>query len=106
MINSSLSPAGSNRFHSINSFCMPRRLLARLYLLGVMAAIEFIACFPGVGLIFGHFRFPRIAIVSYAVFLGLGYSKLKAQREEIPFGRIYFGAHLVCIGAVLCSTLI
>jgi exosortase E/protease (VPEID-CTERM system) len=75
-------------------------------LLGVMAAIECIACFPGVGLIFGHFRFPRIAIVSYAVLLGLGYSKFKAQQEGISFGRIYFGAHLVCIGAVLCSTLI
>jgi len=75
-------------------------------LLGVIAAIECIACFPGVGLIFGHFRFPRIAIVSYAVFLGLGYSKFKAQQEKISFARIYFGAHLVCIGAVLCSTLI
>src|SRR5271166_4656841 len=98
MINSSLSPAGSNRFHSINSFCMPRRLLARLYLLGVMAAIEFIACFPGVGLIFGHFRFPRIAIVSYAVLGGVGWWGFGGGGEGVGFGGIYFGAHLVCIG--------
>ncbi len=75
-------------------------------MLGVVVAVECIACFPGVGLIFGHFRFSRIAIVSYAVFLALGYLKFKAQQEEIQFGRIWFGAHLVCIGAVLCFTLI
>ena len=75
-------------------------------MLGVVVAVECIACFPGVGLIFGHFRFSHIAIVSYAVFLALGYPKFKAQQEQIPFGRFWFGAHLACIGAVLCSTLI
>ncbi len=69
-----------------------------------MAAMECVACFPNINNLFGHQRFPHIAIVSYAAFLALGYSKLKAEREDIPFGRIFFGAHLVCIGAVLYST--
>jgi exosortase E/protease (VPEID-CTERM system) len=39
-------------------------------------------------------------IVSFAVFLGLGYSRLKAQREEIPFGAGLFCAHLFCVAAI------
>ena len=41
-------------------------------------------------------------IVSFAVFLGLGYSQLERQKEELPFGFLLFGAHLACI-AVICA---
>jgi exosortase E/protease (VPEID-CTERM system) len=39
-------------------------------------------------------------IVAYAVFLGLGYSRLKQYRENIPFSPWFFSFHLVCILAV------
>jgi len=88
-------------------FCLPPRLLGRLLLLGAMVAVEWVACFPPGSFLFVHLRFVqiairfvRIAIVSYAVFLGLGYPKFKTQQENIPFGRIFFCGHLVCIGAV------
>jgi exosortase E/protease (VPEID-CTERM system) len=42
-------------------------------------------------------------IVSFAVFLGLGYRKLQMQRQEIPFGLAFFSAHLVCIGLVFTA---
>ncbi|MGD0938283.1 MAG: exosortase E/protease, VPEID-CTERM system [Terracidiphilus sp.] len=39
-------------------------------------------------------------IVSYAVFVGLGYSQLKARQEDLPFSPLLFAAHLLCIVAV------
>jgi exosortase E/protease (VPEID-CTERM system) len=91
-----------SRSSSISFF--PRHLVGRLYLLGTLAAIECVACFPNIDNLFGHQRLPHIVIVAFAAFLALGYSKLKAEREDIPFGRFFFGAHLVFIAAVLCST--
>jgi exosortase/archaeosortase family protein len=38
-------------------------------------------------------------IVSFAVFLGLGKSRLEQLTEELPFGFLLFGAHLVCLAA-------
>lgn len=46
-----------------------------------------------------------MGIVAYAVFLGLGYSTLKAHREDIPFERTFFVAHLVCVAAVWLANL-
>lgn len=63
-----------------------------------MVAIECVACFPPGSSLFGHQRFLRIAVVSYAVFLGLGYPNFKTQKEKIPFSRILLGGHLVCLG--------
>jgi exosortase E/protease (VPEID-CTERM system) len=80
-------------------------LLGRLYLLGAMVALESLLCFPVVNRLFGHQRFPRTAIVSYAVFLGLGYAKFKSQLERLPFDRILFGGHLICVGAVFVSAM-
>jgi len=73
--------------------------------LGALVAIECVACFPNVNRLFGHQRFPHIAFVSYAMFLGLGYSKFKSQRENLSFGRFCFAGHLICIGAVFLSSL-
>jgi exosortase E/protease (VPEID-CTERM system) len=44
-------------------------------------------------------------IVSFAVFVGLGYSQLKAIRENIPFNSWLFSIHLMCIAAVCLGNL-
>jgi exosortase E/protease (VPEID-CTERM system) len=105
-MNPNRSSTASNRSQSIYFLFFPHHLLGRLYLFGAMVALECIACFPTENFLFGHQRFPRIAIVCYAAFLGLGSSKFKAQQENIPFSRILFGGHLACIGAFFFSTLV
>jgi len=45
------------------------------------------------------------AIVAFAVFLGLGYSRLKEQKDLIPFRTRLFYAHLVCIATVFLGNL-
>lgn len=97
------SSIGNRRSQSIPFLPLFRSLIGRLYLLGALAALECVACFPTENFLFGHQRFPRIAIVSYAVFLGLGTSKFKFQQKIIPFNRLFFAGHLACIGAVLFS---
>ncbi|MGD0941426.1 MAG: exosortase E/protease, VPEID-CTERM system [Terracidiphilus sp.] len=82
-------------------------------MLGVLVVLEYLFCFMGRGPIAGHLKilgvvsdlYGQIPIFAFAVFLGLGYSKFKAQQEEIPFGRIFLAGHLVCITAVLCMSL-
>jgi exosortase/archaeosortase family protein len=44
-------------------------------------------------------------IVSFAVFVGLGYRRLKAQREEIRFSAGLFAAHFACVGALVLVNL-
>ena len=44
-------------------------------------------------------------MVAFAAFLGLGYSKLKAQQENLPFGGWLFAAHIACIAAVTFANL-
>ena len=39
-------------------------------------------------------------VVAYAVFLGLGYSRLKLYQDEIPFNGWAFGAHLMLVLSV------
>ena len=41
-----------------------------------------------------------LGIVSYAVFVGLGYSHFKRHDQDLPFGLSFFVAHLACIFAV------
>ena len=45
-------------------------------------------------------------IVAFAVFLGLGYFRLKAQHEYIPFRSRLFYAHLLCITIVFFVNLL
>ena len=45
-------------------------------------------------------------IVSFAVFLGLGYRKLKTQQVDIPFRPGFFYTHLVCIAGVSIANLV
>ena len=44
-------------------------------------------------------------IVSFAVFLGLGYGQLKAQRDEIKFNSGLFLAHVSCVGVLMLVNL-
>ncbi len=44
--------------------------------------------------------FAPLGIVSYAVFVGLGHSYFKKQKEHLPFGMGFFLAHLLCIAIV------
>lgn len=44
-----------------------------------------------------HSHLLPIATVAFGVFLTLGRSRLKAQREDIPFGSIFFGGYLLCL---------
>ncbi|MGD0631921.1 MAG: hypothetical protein ABR987_21520, partial [Terracidiphilus sp.] len=44
-------------------------------------------------------------IVSFAVFLGLGYRRLKAQRDEIGFSAGLFAVHAACVGALVLVNL-
>ena len=46
-----------------------------------------------------HLGLTPVATVSFAVFMGLGYPWLKAQREDLPFGFIFFGGYLACVAA-------
>jgi len=49
--------------------------------------------------------FAPLGIVTYAVFVGLGYSYLKQQAEPLPFRLSLFFAHLVCIFAVSATNI-
>src|ERR1700736_3488180 len=46
-----------------------------------------------------------IGIVSYAVFVGLGYSHFKRQKEKLPFGIGFYLVHLVCVLSVCLISL-
>jgi exosortase E/protease (VPEID-CTERM system) len=78
-----------------------------------MVALEYLFCYAGRGPIPGHLKlygmntdvYGQIPIGAYVVYLAFGYSRLKALQDEIPFGRILFGAHLLCVAAVLSITL-
>ncbi len=75
----------------------PRFLLGRLFLLaGILGTDIFLLAvtphtFPLLG------PFAPFGIASFAVYLGLGHSELKTQRQELPFGIGFFLAHLACI---------
>jgi exosortase E/protease (VPEID-CTERM system) len=84
---------------------MPRHLLGRLYLLAAILAVDcfFLAVVPHSQPLLG-FLAP-LGIVSFAVFLGLGHSALKADRGEIPFSGRLFAAHLFCVAAIFACNL-
>ena len=102
--------AGSDRvltedegFQSRNYLGFFRYFLGRLYLFAVILALEsvLLAGALHIGLSFPS-HLLHIAIVFIAVFLGLGYSWLKTQRENLPFGFFFFGGYLACIAAEIC----
>ena len=60
-----------------------------------------LASVPHIGSLLGPLA-PS-GIVAFAVFLGLGHSALKAQREDIPFSVPLFCVHLLCITLVFIA---
>jgi exosortase E/protease (VPEID-CTERM system) len=83
---------------------LPRHLLGRLYLLAAFLTIDFaLLQIPHPVHLLGPLT-PS-GMVAFPVFLILGYAKLKAQQEDLPFGGWSFAAHLVCMGAVTFANL-
>ena len=97
-MNSHPGTTGDLRLQSAPFFTLPQHLLGRLYLLAALGAAEgvlVVAVFRiGPAL---HSHLILIATVAFGVFLTLGHSRLKAQREHIPFGFLFFGGYLLCL---------
>jgi exosortase E/protease (VPEID-CTERM system) len=76
-----------------------------LYLFAAVLTIEclFLAVTPHSRPLLGPLA--SFGIVTFAVFMGLGYSTLKAQQDDIPFGGGFFLAHLFCTAIVLLADL-
>lgn len=79
--------------------------MGRLYLLAAVLAVDcaLLASVPHAAPLLGPLA--PLGIVSFAVFLGLGYQRLKAQRDEIKFNAGLFWAHFVCVGALVLVNL-
>jgi exosortase E/protease (VPEID-CTERM system) len=76
---------------------LPNQLLGRLFLLGCLLApdILLLASIPHAASLLG--AIAPFGIVSYAVFIGLGYSWFKQQKQPLPFNTGLFLAHLACV---------
>jgi CAAX prenyl protease-like protein len=76
-----------------------------LYLLAGVLAVDcaLLASVPHAAPLLGPLA--PFGIVSFAVFLGLGYRRLKAQRREIEFNAGMFAAHAACVGALVLVNL-
>jgi exosortase E/protease (VPEID-CTERM system) len=74
-----------------------RQLLGRLFLLPALLApdILLLAATPHAASLLG--ALAPLGIVSYAVFVGLGYSAFKRQKESLLFSRGFFLLHLACV---------
>jgi exosortase E/protease (VPEID-CTERM system) len=104
MQNSTQACTGSNHSHARLFYPLPRplpgTLLGRLYLLALVLGLD---CFLRSSLPHSQSLLGPLAsfgIVAFAVFLGMGYSVLKAQQNELPFNGWLFLGHLICIAAV------
>lgn len=78
-------------------FALSRRFLGRLFLLAGFLAIDclLLAGVPHSASLLGPLA--PFGIVSFAVFIGLSFSRLRTLRTPLPFRRWYFAAHLACI---------
>lgn len=81
----------------------PRAILGRLLLLAAILALEseLVALIPHRTPVLG--LLAPAGMAAFAVFLGLGYSRLKALDESLPFSGRLFTAHLVCLIPVALS---
>lgn len=79
---------------------MPRFLLGRLYLLAAVLTADcaLLASIPHAAPLLGPLA--PFGIVSFAVFLGLGYRKFKTYPVSVPLRRSLFFAHVLCVGGV------
>jgi exosortase E/protease (VPEID-CTERM system) len=91
---------GSKHSQSGSLLTFPRHLLGRLYLLAAILSLDclLIAFVPHSVPLLGPFA--PFGIVSAAVFVGLGYSRIKLQRDDLRFGWWFFAIHIVCVIAI------
>jgi exosortase E/protease (VPEID-CTERM system) len=88
--------------HSWLFSAFPNHLLGRLYLLAAILAVENLVVSGALQIHTGmNLGTVPVAIVSFAVFLGLGHPWLKAQREIIPLQFAFLGAYLACVAAAI-----
>ena len=94
---------GKSHSQSMRFFLLPRYLLGRLYLLAAILALEAVLMVGALHIapLFHIYSLFSIAVVSFAVFLGLGHPWLKMQRENLPLGFIFFGGYLACVAAAI-----
>jgi hypothetical protein len=106
-LNPNCVSTGNGRSQSTLFSFFSRRLLGRLYLLAAILALDFVSMAGAlhVKLDFSSSILP-VAVVSFAVFLSLGHTWLKTQREDIPFGFIFLGGYLACLAAGICIHLL
>jgi exosortase E/protease (VPEID-CTERM system) len=85
---------------------LPRFLLGRFYLLAILLALDcvLVASVPHAGSLLGPLA-PS-GIVAFALFLGLGYPRLKTRRQPLPFQTGIFLTHVVCIAALVLGNLV
>jgi exosortase E/protease (VPEID-CTERM system) len=88
----------------LHSF-LPSHLLGRLYLFAAVLAVDclLVSVIPHSDALLGSVA--KFGIVSYAVFVGLGYSRLKLHKEKMPFNASLLGAHFLCLLAVCLGNL-
>jgi exosortase E/protease (VPEID-CTERM system) len=84
-------------------FRLPRFFLGRLFLFAGLLGPDAIVLtgVPHVDSILG--ALPAFGIVSYAAFIGLGYSYFKKQRQELRFSVQFYIAHLVCVAIAVAG---
>jgi exosortase E/protease (VPEID-CTERM system) len=83
---------------------LPHHLVGRLYLIAGILALELMERWP----VAAHPDLVQAAtvpaIVAYALFLGLGHSRIKEVKDNLPFGWSQFWAHAVCYAAFTAGT--
>ena len=91
---------GSHPSQSGSNLRFPRFLLGRLYLLAAILTLDcaLLAITPHAAPLLGPLA--PCGIVSFAVFLGLGYRRLQASRLEIFFRPIFLLIHVLLVNTV------
>ena len=78
---------------------LPHHLVGRLYLIAGILSLELMVRWP----LAAHPDLAQAAtvpaIVAYALFIGLGQSRIKEIKDNLPFGWLLFWAHAACFAA-------
>jgi exosortase E/protease (VPEID-CTERM system) len=84
---------------------LPHHLVGRLYLVAAILSLELMIRWPVPAQPDLAQAVTVPAIVAYALFLGLGYSRIKEIKGNVPFGWALFLAHGLCFAAYAAGTL-
>jgi exosortase E/protease (VPEID-CTERM system) len=84
---------------------LPHYLVGRLYLIAAILSLELMVRWP----LAAHPDLVQAmtvpAIVAYALFVGLGHSRIKEIKDKLRFGWALFWAHAVCYAAYAVGTM-